>query len=68
MVDNLQADAMVKAREANTFWYKNIFGGEEALLPLLDEKVKAFCADLASAGYRDASSTVVSINLACANG
>ncbi|KAJ7392339.1 hypothetical protein OS493_011997 [Desmophyllum pertusum] len=50
-------DAMLKAREAYTVWHKNAFGTEEGLLPLPDNKIKAFSADMAKAGY--ASHTII---------
>lgn len=48
---------MLKAREAYTVWHKNAFGTEEGLLPLPDNKIKAFSADMAKAGY--ASHTII---------
>lgn len=59
---SFQLDAMVRARNAYQNWHAAVHGDVAQLLPLRQENIKAFCADLAKAGY--APSTIIQLYLA----
>ena len=59
---SFQLDAMVRARNAYQNWHAAVHGDVTQLLPLRQENLKAFCADLAKAGY--APNTIIQLYLA----
>ncbi|CAH3122371.1 unnamed protein product [Pocillopora meandrina] len=59
---SFQLDAMVRARNAYQNWHAAVHGDVAQLLPLRQENIKAFCADLAKAGY--APNTIIQLYLA----
>ena len=59
---SFQLDAMVRARNAYQNWHAAVHGDVTQLLPLRQENIKAFCADLAKAGY--APNTIIQLYLA----
>lgn len=58
---HLQLESMIRARDAYKAWHSSIVGSVEDLLALNGEKIKAFCADLAKAGY--AANTILQLYL-----
>lgn len=59
---SFQLDAMVRARNAYQNWHAAVHGDVTQPLPLRQENIKAFCADLAKAGY--APNTIIQLYLA----
>ena len=59
---SFQLDAMVRARNAYQNWHAAVHGDVTQLLPLRQENIKAFCADLAKAGYTP--NTIIQLYLA----